>query len=149
MIAPLNIHVFESNQFFNNFVGSRTAIKNIAHNMNMVYADALNGIRKSTEKIIGILFLDNCVDQRIIIASAVNFTVIDFEQLANQRFVFVRQLLTNLLARILGSDKACDFNELQNDFPHPTLIVKTFPLFLQRQFRIVNDGGEFILVILG
>ena len=148
VIAPLNIDrviVFER---VHDRYRARSSVVNIPDNVQPIYGKPLGKPAKGGDD----SFCASGSDDRLNDLVVIRFFVGDFRFL-REKFLddiaeFVGESVFERVARILGSDAACDSNQTQQFRPTPFVEIAFPALFdLQFFFRIINERRQFPLFV--
>ena len=95
MVTPLDVDVVMTDEVFHNNIGTRSAVKYIADDMEMIYNQSLNDMADYTDKFRRLTHTDNGVQNVVVVFLLVVNGVVSVQQFVKNIGVAVRYRLTD------------------------------------------------------
>ena len=150
VIAPLDVYRMVRQQLIHHHVGSGAAVKDVAHNVQMIHSQPLDGLTDAFNDAGGLPRLNDGIDDVLIIIPLIRVIGADLQQLIDDSVIALGQRLANLGSGILGSNPAAKLNQPMKRDAIP-LIQILLLLGHQRQLllRVIDQRRQFIPVMAG
>ena len=150
VVAPLNVHTVHVEQAVQDNICPGTTVKNISHNVQMIYSQLLDHMADRLNHFCCLTNLDNGGDHALIVISLIGFIVTNMEKFVNDKLVILRHGRANLVAGIFNRYKTTDLHQPVQGNAIPFIQIVDF-ISNQGQFfsRIVNQSRQIIPIPLG
>ena len=149
MVAPLDVDVVEVAERVHNKVCARTAVVNVAEDVQAVNGQALDEIAEGDDEVVGAARADDGADDDVEVGLLVVVVGTLVQQLFYNIGVFLGQALAHLRAGIFRRDTAADGDELVEC---GLVIVVECALVLLDEFQflfgIIDERAQVLLLLL-
>ena len=146
MVAPLDIHVMVAHQQIQNNVRAGAAVKQVAHDMQLIHRQMLDELTQAHDKAVGAAVLDDAAHDLAIVQVFIVILKVGVEQLIQNIAAAGRQAAAHMVAGMLGGHQTADVDQLEKGLGVPLLqriLGGAACLELRQLFGgIVDQGGK-------
>ena len=111
MISPLHINRMIIHQSIHDNMRSRSSVKNITDNMQMIHHKTLDQIGQCNDKLLSPSNSDNCMNNLIIIGLLIMYLCLFRNQFLDNIGKILRKCLTHLGSGIFGGNTLCNLDK--------------------------------------
>ena len=146
MVAPLDIHVMVAHQQIQNNVRAGAAVKQVAHDMQLIHRQMLDQLAQAHDKAVGAAILDDAAHDLAVVQVFIVILKVGVEQLVQNIAAAGRQTAAHMVAGVLGGHQTADVDQLEKGLGVPLLqriLGGAACLELGQLFGgIVDQGGK-------
>ena len=146
MVAPLDIHVMVAHQQIQNNVRARAAVKQVAHDMQLIHRQMLDEFTQAHDKAVGAAILNDAAHDLTVVQVLIVILKMGVEQLVQNIAAAGRQTAAHMVAGVLGGHQTADIDQLEKGLGVPLLqriLGGAACLELGQLFGgIVDQGGK-------
>ena len=146
MVAPLDIHVMVAHQQIQNDVRARAAVKQVAHDMQLIHRQMLDQLTQPHDKAVGAAVLNDAAHDLAVVQVFIVILKVGVEQLVQNIAAAGRQTAAYMVAGVLGGHQTADIDQLEKGLGIPLLqciLSGAARLELGQLFGgIVDQGGK-------
>ena len=146
MVAPLDIHVMVAHQQIQNNVRAGAAVKQVAHDMQLIHRQMLDQLAQPHDKAVGAAVLNDTAHDLAVVQVFIVILKMGVEQLVQNIAAAGRQTAAHMVAGVLGGHQTTDIDQLEKGLGIPLLqcILGGAACFKLRQLfsGIVDQGGK-------
>ena len=121
MVAPLDIYIVMTHQQIQNNVRAGTAVKQIAHDMQLIHRQMLDQLAQAHDKAVGAAVLDDAAHDLAVVQVFIVILKVGVEQLVQNIATAGRQTAAHMVAGVLGGHQTADVDQLEKGLGVPLL----------------------------
>ena len=121
MVAPLDIHVMVAHQQIQNNVRAGAAVKQVAHDMQLIHRQMLDQLAQPHDKAVGAAILDDAAHDLAVVQVFIVILKVGVEQLVQNIAAAGGQTAAHMVAGVLGGHQTADIDQLEKGLGIPLL----------------------------